>query len=166
MVYSIIKNNTQGPFHYQFMNQKYNFDQITFISCSKISGHIELVFCTCHDSLAVMACAKFWLRWIIKIWVKGKYYLISSGLWIDWSLGTWLHDPGVWPWYYLIHNEGNSVLWEWISAIADYAYNLNEELILHLIFCPTTETYWKQHTHTHTLRSGLGGVSDLSRIWD
>ena len=43
-------------------NLKMVFHSFLMIYCP-----IELQFCTCHDSYAVMACAKFWLNWIIDL---------------------------------------------------------------------------------------------------
>ena len=44
---------------------RFNFDLI---------DTIKLQFCTCHDSSAVMACAKLWTDQIIILWVRPKYF--------------------------------------------------------------------------------------------
>ena len=42
------------------------------MNCSYVNNHnqIRSQFCTCHDSSAVMTCAKLWPDWIIKIKLK------------------------------------------------------------------------------------------------
>ena len=51
---------------------------------------IRSQFCTCHDSLALVACAKFWLDWIINFCTWTKCILLDLGqLMVSDTILTW-----------------------------------------------------------------------------
>ena len=76
----------QGPITLTFFTQNSNTMNIT-ISCYSIPGYqITTKFCTCHDSCAIMTCAKFWGDHSIKIWITPKLnfhwiWITSEKLW-------------------------------------------------------------------------------------
>ena len=53
---------------------------------------IATKFCTCHDSTAVVSCAKFCSRYFIKLWVRAKVF---HWIWnmIEESLVKWAASP-------------------------------------------------------------------------
>ena len=60
--------------------------------CSKFdSNHpIRSQFCTCHDSFAVMACAKLWTDWMIIFHGRARYIFTKFQLWAHLAFVTWL----------------------------------------------------------------------------
>ena len=54
-------------------HHKSNLTEILFC-CNSIPFHqIATMFCTCHDSYAVMACAQFCSHYFITCWLKTKF---------------------------------------------------------------------------------------------
>ena len=58
------------------------------------NGQIRPQFCTCHDSSAVMACAKLWSDWIIHIKCRAKRIFTRFQSWaheefVKWSKDRW-----------------------------------------------------------------------------
>ena len=68
-------NPPRGPSHWRFLTR--NSDLITdSFCCISILGHqIATIFCTCHDSTAAVACAKFCSDPSVNIWMRGKLNL-------------------------------------------------------------------------------------------
>ena len=60
--------------------------------CSDIdsSGPIRSQFCTCHDSSAVMACAKLRPGLIITVYVRTIWFMTKFGLWTDKQFVKWI----------------------------------------------------------------------------
>ena len=77
--------------------------------CIPVSGQpIITKFCTCHDSYAAMACAKFCNDNVITFWLRIKLNLISNlnivwrfisgiALWLTWLRPLWLCKLTKWP---------------------------------------------------------------------
>ena len=72
-----------GPFHYIFVS---NTNQLKLFSCLSLNYDMVMTtkFCTCHDSIAVMACAKFCSNpsrknecHSIKIWIVRQRSLVG-----------------------------------------------------------------------------------------
>ena len=57
------------------------------------NDRISSQFCTCHDSWAVMTCAKLWPDSIIIFQVKATWVLTRFGLWAHVSFVQWAPDP-------------------------------------------------------------------------
>ena len=63
-------------------HSKFKFND-NFVCCSSVPGHqIATKFCTCHDSYAVMSCAKFCSNHFIRIWMKTNRICIKIELWL------------------------------------------------------------------------------------
>ena len=78
--------------HKPFLSLKYckNYICCTFNSDDPISSQ----FCTCHDSLAVVACAKLWTALIIIFHIQATHILTVLhyyGLRNCCMMGVWLH---------------------------------------------------------------------------
>ena len=56
----------------------------------KNSVQIRSQFCTCHDSWAVMACAKLWPDWIMKIKFKIQNVFTRFHLWAHKAFMEWI----------------------------------------------------------------------------
>ena len=63
----------RGPFHLPFFMHNPNLMQDWFCVNSLLGNQITTEFCTCHDSKAVMACAKFCSDHCIRIWMISKW---------------------------------------------------------------------------------------------
>ena len=63
---------TQDPLHEWFLHNHSNSMQ-KHLAAISVLADILLQFCTCHDSIAVMACAKFCSKYFIWIWVRIKW---------------------------------------------------------------------------------------------
>ena len=59
----------KGPFYWWFFHRSSNFIQIMFSWNFMSSYHIAGNFCTCHDSCAVVACAKFCSDQCMRVWM-------------------------------------------------------------------------------------------------
>ena len=70
--------------------------EITF-RCDPVPGYqIVIKFCTCHDSAAVVSCAKFCCDLLVKAWIRGEWYFrkfVVKKLQWDVSLSGW----SIWP---------------------------------------------------------------------
>ena len=88
--YSII--GPGDPFHKVFMRSWSK--SCTNIWCSYMKNNLQIKsqFCTCHDSTAVMTCAKLWHDGIIRIKIKGK----GNGTWFQWWTNC---EMGQWGWW-------------------------------------------------------------------
>ena len=69
----------------------------------KNNVHIRSWFCTCHNSSAVVTCAKLWPDCIIRIKIRTKITCKSFQLWahnlfVKWSLGVWQLQGRPTPW--------------------------------------------------------------------
>ena len=60
----------KDPFHERFMNLYTKSFKNICCSDMKNNNLIRSQFCTCHDSWAVMVCAKLWPDWIIEIKIR------------------------------------------------------------------------------------------------
>ena len=73
-----------------FFHHNSNSMEISF-SCNSIAGdHITTKFCTRHDSIAVMPCAKFCSDHFIRIWMRGKWnfhriWIVMERLLVKWA---------------------------------------------------------------------------------
>ena len=64
----------------------------------KNSEPIMSQFCTCHDSSAVMVCAKLWPDWTSRITIRIKRIFTRFQWWAREVLVKWLPDHGLsWP---------------------------------------------------------------------
>ena len=64
---------TWGSFHWRLFARNSNSMGISLCLYNSVAGHqIEIHFCTCHDSTAVVSCAKFYSDHCIRIEVKVK----------------------------------------------------------------------------------------------
>ena len=75
------------PSHIGSMRSSFKSRENSVSSYFDSNDPITSQFCTCHDSLAVMACAKMWHDCIIIIFLH-KYYIYFNFLW-------WVHRPFV-----------------------------------------------------------------------
>ena len=66
--------------------QNPNLGTILGDSYVKINDQIRSQFCTCHDSLAVVTCAKLWPDWIIRIKINAKRVFTRFQPWAHKSL--------------------------------------------------------------------------------
>ena len=73
--------NVTDPFHKWFMHSWLQLPQDSFSSNSYFDNSIRFQFCTCHDSSAVMACAKLWPDLIIKFHKRARQIFTRYGLW-------------------------------------------------------------------------------------
>ena len=55
-----VTDDTNNPFYKRFMNSWLKYYQHSFCSNFDSNHPIMSEFCTCHNSSAVVACAKFW----------------------------------------------------------------------------------------------------------
>ena len=60
------------PFHLQYFTQDSNLWEISFCYNSIPCHWIAAKFCTCHDSCAVVTCAKFCSNHLFEIWMRPK----------------------------------------------------------------------------------------------
>ena len=60
----------RNPFHPLFMSSWFKSCDNSNYFNMKNNDQFRSQFCTCQDSLAVVACAKLWPDWIIKIMIK------------------------------------------------------------------------------------------------
>ena len=99
-------NSLEWPwnsFHKEFMSLLSNSCKYICYSYMKSIDLIRSQFCTCHDSWAVMTCAKLWHDWIIRIELKSKWIFKSFQLWAQKLFVKWVTDvtvatglPGNW----------------------------------------------------------------------
>ena len=92
-----VGSGTLSPSVYQLMTK---ILWINFSSNFNSNGPIRSQFCTWHDSLAVMVCAKLWSDLIFICHVTGTWIFTRPGLWahnpfVKWASGhyrneTWL----------------------------------------------------------------------------
>ena len=95
-------------FYRSFMNSWLKFCWNLFCSNFDFNYLNRSEFCTCHDSWAVMACAKFWPDWNIifhvrtiyisyKIWIMSSWTMYGMGPWPgdDWQFLWWSHSQHI-----------------------------------------------------------------------
>ena len=97
--HSIFKMNFilfRSPFHERFFHSNSNKMKILFCSLPNCSKVITMVFCTWHDSCALMACAKFCSDMIP--YNGGTLKPIFSQIWmtIEKAFMTWAPGPNFW----------------------------------------------------------------------
>ena len=91
------------PFHKQLISSQPKSYKNTCTFISKIMIRSSHNFCTCHDSLAVVACAKFWPDWIIRIKTPLRIILIIYQAcapkpfvkWVNIMMWAWLWRPHI-----------------------------------------------------------------------
>ena len=81
----IMGPNLQTIFHHNV-----NSIEISFYSKSVPDNHIATKFCTCHDSLAVMACAKFCSDCYVRIGIRAKWIIRQVWIVMGKSLVRWV----------------------------------------------------------------------------
>ena len=69
------------PCHYRPMSSQPKSCKNSYYSYLNNNALIKSQFCTCHDSWAVVTCAKLWLVWIIICHLKAMCILVRFGLW-------------------------------------------------------------------------------------
>ena len=62
--------------HKHFVSSYAKLLQNTQCSNAKNGDQITSEFCTCHNSWAVVTCAKFWHDWMVRIKIRAKWMLI------------------------------------------------------------------------------------------
>ena len=94
----------RDPFHLRFFHHNSNSMEISFSSNSVTGDYIDTTFGTCHDSSAVVPCAKFCSDTFISIWMRGKWnfhhiWIVMEKLLVKWAPGfhvftsTLFHKP-------------------------------------------------------------------------
>ena len=73
--YMMPLSSTSRPFHQHFFNHNLCSMAFLLISHPDYRKMIATNFCACHDSCAVMACAKFWCNLINKNWISAKCFV-------------------------------------------------------------------------------------------
>ena len=84
----------QGPISQQFMSSFLKSHKSSFYSnFNSNNGNIRSQICTCHDSRAVVTCAKLWPDWIIIFYVRTLcIFFTSFGFGAHKSCVKWLPD--------------------------------------------------------------------------
>ena len=75
------KRRSQDPFHKRFMSTLLQFCEYYLCSCMKDNYEIKSQFCTCHDILAVVTCAKSWPWSGIRFNIRAKRFFYKIQLW-------------------------------------------------------------------------------------
>ena len=88
---------TWYPFHWQFFHHNSIVVEISFCSHPNSNEVITTKFCTCHDSCAVMACAKFCCDMYNSKWITAKRNFHQIWIVMANSLVTWVTGPS-WDW--------------------------------------------------------------------
>ena len=68
-------------FHYQIVSLQFKSCKNKHCFNVRNNKPIMLQFCTCHDSWAVMTCAKLWHDWLIQIWFTARRIFTKFHLW-------------------------------------------------------------------------------------
>ena len=81
------------PFHLRFFHHNSNSMEISFSSNSITGDHIATKFGTCHDSPAVVLCAKHCSDHYISIWMRAKWnfhhiWIAMEKLLVKWAPGA------------------------------------------------------------------------------
>ena len=82
----------RGPFHKRFFHHNSNSMEISLSSNSITDDHIATKFGTCHDSPAVVPCAKYCSDHFISIWMGAKWnfhhiWIVMERLLVKWAPG-------------------------------------------------------------------------------
>ena len=78
------------PFHKRFFHHNSNLMEISLSSNSITDGHIATKFGTCHDSPAVVLCAKCCSDHFISFWMRAKWnfhhiWIVMEKLLVKWA---------------------------------------------------------------------------------
>ena len=88
----IVLDESWYPSHKGFMSWQSKSGKYPSCSFLKTFDLIRSQFCTCHDSLAVMACTNLWSDWMIKIIITTKNIYERFQLWAHKPFVKWI--PG------------------------------------------------------------------------
>ena len=88
-IYYTWPNEPWVPSAKRFESSPSKFHKNMFCSDMKNKDQIMLQFCTCHDSSAVMACAKSWHDCITIIKIRAKFFFARFQLWACILLVKW-----------------------------------------------------------------------------
>ena len=102
-----------------------NWHQMKVPFFSNVSSHdlIRSQFCTCHDSSAVMTCAKLWPD-EINIFHVGAMHILTR-------FGLWAHNPiAIWVYVHISRDDSRSVPSQWETALLcnDVSHGLDASL--------------------------------------
>ena len=69
--------------HFTKILWAHNWNLVTIDFCSNLDSYVAMrsQFCTCHDSSAVVACAKLWLHWATNFHARSTLFFTRFGLW-------------------------------------------------------------------------------------
>ena len=91
----IITYINRGGIEMDFTNIFHNSNSIGIsFSCKLIAGdHIAIKLCICHDSTAVVSCAKFCSDHYTRIWMRAKLIFHHISIVMEKMLEPWLATP-------------------------------------------------------------------------
>ena len=80
----------RDPFHKRFFHHNSNSMEISFSSNSVTDDYIATKFGTCHDSPAVVSCAKYCSDHYVSIWMRAKWnfhhiWIVMEKLLVKWA---------------------------------------------------------------------------------
>ena len=86
------------PFHYRFFHHNSNLIEISFSFNSITGDHIATKFGTCHDSPAVVPCAKYCSDHFISIGMRAKWnfhhiWIVMEKLLVKWAPDSFYRQP-------------------------------------------------------------------------
>ena len=93
----LLNEGSEGPgtpFHQHFMSLSLKSHENIFCCNHYSDDAIRPWFCSCHDSWAVVACAKSWSDYMITIHMRTKYILARFVLWAPKWFGKWVAAMG------------------------------------------------------------------------
>ena len=103
--------------------------EISFSSNSITGDHITTKFGTCHDSPAVVPCAKFCSDHFISIWMRAKLnfhhiWIVMEKLLVKWSPGPeWVNPPFSQVVVYIQNKKNTKALLNMVQAKSQFADN-------------------------------------------
>ena len=115
--------------------------EISFSFNSITGDHIATKFGTCHDSPAVVPCAKYCSDHVISIWMRAKWNFHHIWIVMEKSLVKWVHD--------LI--KSNS-LTGWVSS----SHESSGDRMINVWFIRSNSMRWRQWNRVGTVRVPWG----------
>ena len=89
----IVWETPRDPFDKKFISSQLEFLNNSLVYDSDFDNPIRSQICTCHDSSAVVTCAKLWPDWMINLTVWTTWFFTRFGQWahkpcVEWVPGS------------------------------------------------------------------------------